>query len=107
MTGAAIAPDSLLPILGGFAGLLIGGLVVVSRRNVPRWLTGCTWIGGGLLLGGPAFYLMGALLPAWVGASDGLGWGIVSILFGPLIGASVAGLVFSELAKRRVERNGS
>jgi hypothetical protein len=65
------------------------------------------WIAGGMLLGGLACYLIGAFLPAWLLIRDELVVGILSILFGPLIGASVGGLVFSELHKRRVERNGS
>jgi hypothetical protein len=102
MTGMTV-----FAVFGSFAGCLIGTARAVYPRNPPRWLSGCVWIGGGMLLGGPAFHLIGAFLPAWLVTRNQLVVGTFSIMFGPLIGASVGGLVFSELGKRRVERNGS
>src|SRR5262249_51800742 len=64
------AAFGLIGLAGLLIGALVGGQIAASKRNAPRWLTGCIWIGGGMLLGGPAGAMIGAALPVTMNWRD-------------------------------------
>jgi hypothetical protein len=123
IAGAALAPNTFMLILGGLAGLLIGGLggglVAACKPNAPRWLMGCAWIAAGTVFGAIGGALIGSALlrlsthghaPDVSGMGGLLGNAVHAFfgsILGALVGASTGGLVLSELLKRRAERNGS
>ena len=119
IAGAALARNTFMLILGGLAGLLIGGLVAAYKPNAPRWLMGCAWIAAGTVFGALGGALIGSALlglsthgraPDVSGMGGLLGDAVHAFfgsILGALVGASTGGLVLSELLKRRAERNGS
>jgi hypothetical protein len=122
IAGAALARNTFMLILGGLAGLLIGGLVggrvAACKPNAPRWLMGCAWIAAGTVFGAIGGALIGSALlglsthraPDVSGMGGLLGDAVHAFfgsILGAIVGASTGGLVLSERLKRRAERNGS
>jgi hypothetical protein len=94
---------AVMAMFGGFAGLFHGEWLAVgtalAKRNAPRWCMCCAWVGGGTVCGTIDGAVIGAGWPT-------PGWGFILYGFfggviGALMGASVGGLVVSELLKRR------